>query len=109
MRPYRTSIDCLSLRVVVLVVFVFGSSLLDAFLTLWHIEQGGSEANPLIALTLAFSPTLFVSVKAAVSGMGLCFLAAHEQFPLAMRGLYGLSLVYGVVVSAHLLLMFGRI
>lgn len=50
-------------RVVILVVVVFGSSLFDALLTLRHLEQGGSEANPLMALTLAASPTLFMSVK----------------------------------------------
>jgi hypothetical protein len=96
-------------RVVILVVVVFGSSLFDALLTLRHLEQGGSEANPLMALSLASSPTLFVSVKTAVSGIGLCVLAAYQQLPLAMRGLYGLSLVYGVIVSAHLLRVFGII
>jgi hypothetical protein len=93
--------------VVRLVLVIFGSSLLDAVLTLWHLEQGGSEANPLMALTLAASPTLFLSVKAAASGVGLCFLAAHAQCSLARHGLYGLALIYGGVVSAHLLLVLG--
>jgi Domain of unknown function (DUF5658) len=103
----HTAIDGLSSRVVCLVLFIFGSSLLDAVLTLWHLEQGGSEANPLMALTLAASPTLFLSVKAAASGLGVCFLAAHQQRPLARRGLYGLALVYGGIVSAHVLLVLG--
>jgi Domain of unknown function (DUF5658) len=99
--------DGLSPRVVHLVLCIFGGSLLDAILTLWHLEQGGSEANPLMALTLAASPTLFMSVKTAVSGLGVCCLAAHAQRPLARRGLYGLALVYGGIVSAHLLLVLG--
>ena len=97
----------LSPRVVRLGLCIFGSSLLDAVLTLWHLEQGGSEANPLMALTLAASPTLFMSVKVAASGLGVCVLAAHAQRPLARRGLYGLALVYGGIVSAHLLLVLG--
>jgi hypothetical protein len=81
--------------VVRLVLFIFGSSLLDAVLTLGHLVQGGSEANPLMSLTLATSATLFMSVKTTASGLGVCCLAAHAQRPLARRGLSGLALVYG--------------
>ena len=81
---------------VCLVLFIFGSSLLDAVLTLWHLEQGGSEANPLMALLLAASPTLFLSVKAAASGFGVCFLAAHAQCPSPGRIVWAGARLRGV-------------
>jgi hypothetical protein len=36
--------------------------------------------------------------------MGVWLLAAHQQFPLAQRGLHGLTLGYGVVLVSHLVL-----
>jgi len=41
-------LDRLARRTVVLALFVFGASLLDALLTLLHLAHGGGEANPLL-------------------------------------------------------------
>jgi hypothetical protein len=49
---HHAYIDGLARRTAVLVLLVFGGSLLDAGLTLLHLEDGGSEANPVLALAL---------------------------------------------------------
>jgi hypothetical protein len=46
-------------------------------------------------------PSLFLSVKMILSGLGAWILAVHQQFRLAMRGLYGLTLGYGVLMWYH--------
>jgi hypothetical protein len=88
----------------VLVALVYVGSILDALLTLRYLEDGGGEANPLMHLALAYGPTVFVALKLSITGVAVWLLAAHQQWPLAMRGLYGLALAYGAVLVYHLVL-----
>jgi hypothetical protein len=100
----QCSVDGLAWRVVVLVALVYVGSILDALLTLRYLEDGGGEANPLMHLALAYGPTVFVALKLSITGVAVWLLAAHQQWPLAMRGLYGLALAYGAVLVYHLVL-----
>jgi len=88
----------------VLAILVFVGSLLDALLTLRHLQHGGQEANPWLALALAHGTPRFLQLKIGLTGGGVWLLAAHQQFPLAQRGLHGLALGYGVVLIYHLVL-----
>ena len=98
-------VDCLARRIVGLVLLICVASLLDALLTLLHLEDGGCEANPLMYVALAHGPTLFVVLKLSITCVAAWFLAAHQQFPLAYRGLHGLALGYGVLLAYHLALV----
>ena len=98
-------VDCLAQRIVGLAVLVCVGSFLDALLTLLHLENGGREANPLMHMALAHGPTLFVILKISLTCMSTWFLAVHQQFPLAYRGLYGLALGYGALLAYHLTLV----
>ena len=102
---HRAYVDCLAGRIVGLAVLVCVGSLLDALLTLLHLEDGGGEANPLMYVALAHGPTLFVTLKLSITCVATWFLAAHQQFPLAYRGLHGLALGYGVILAYHLALV----
>jgi hypothetical protein len=97
-------VDGLARRIVVLALLVFVGSLLDALLTLRHLAHGGQEANPWLALALTHSTPLFLQLKIGLTGVGVWVLAAHQQVPLAQRGLHGLALSYGVVLFYHLVL-----
>ena len=101
---HQAYVDCLAWRSGGLAILVYVCSLLDALCTLRHLQQGGQEANPLLALTLASGTPLFLHLKIGLTGSGVWLLAAHQQFPLAQRGLHGLTLLYGVVLVYHLLL-----
>jgi hypothetical protein len=98
-------VDCLARRTVVLALLIVVGSVLDAVLTLLHLADGGSEANPLMHLALAHGPNVFVTCKLSITGVVVWFLAVHQQFPLATRGLHGLALGYGVVLAYHLALV----
>ena len=97
-------VDCLARPTVALAFLVVVGSVLDALLTLLYLQEGGSEANPLMDLTLAHSQTLFLALKIGITGPAVWFLAAHQQWPLAARGLSGLALGYGAVLVSHLVL-----
>jgi formate hydrogenlyase subunit 3/multisubunit Na+/H+ antiporter MnhD subunit len=94
----------LSPRVVLLVGAVLTGSLLDAYLTIRYVQQGGGEANPLMAWALAQSYTLFVSLKMGLTGLGVWLLAAYHQVPLAYKALHGLALAYGVLSVYYVVL-----
>ena len=98
-------VDCLARRIVGLTILVCVGSILDALLTLLHLENGGCEANPLMDVALAHGSALFVVLKLGITSVAAWFLAAHQQFPLAYRGLHGIALGYGVLLAYHLALV----
>jgi hypothetical protein len=46
-----------------------------------------------------------ISVKMGLSVLCALVLAAHQQFRLAMRGLYGFAVGYGVLLLYHGLIL----
>ena len=102
-------VDCLTPRVIGLAALILASSVLDAGLTLLHLQAGGQEANPCMALLLVHGQAAFVGVKMALTGMGVWCLAAHQQFALAWQALHGLACVYLTLLACHLLLLAGII
>jgi hypothetical protein len=101
----NTYVDCLTPRVIGLAALILASSALDAALTLLHLQAGGQEANPCMALILVYGQAPFVGVKMVLTGMGVWFLAAHQQFSLALRALYGIVGLYLALLAYHLLLL----
>ena len=101
---HQAYVDGPTLPTAGLTVAVYVCSILDAFLTLLHIEDGGGEANPLMHVALAYGPPVFIALKLGLTGVAVWWLAAHQQWSLAMRGLYGIALGYGVVLVYHLVL-----
>jgi hypothetical protein len=73
------------------------------------LQQRGQEANPLLALALTGGTVLFLPLKISLTGAGVWVLAAHQQWPLAARGLHALALGYGMVLVYHLVLNFNLV
>ncbi len=97
----KAFVDCPSLLVIVLGIWVVLASALDALFTPLRLAEGFSELNPLMAVTVAYGPAVFVATKMAVSTVGAWLLVAHQQYQLAYRGLYSLALMYVGVVGIH--------
>ena len=55
-------------------------------------------------LALAHGSPLFLALKLSLTGVAVGWLAAHQQWPLAVRSLHGLALGYGAVLVYHLVL-----
>jgi hypothetical protein len=86
----------------VLALIVFGNSLLDAYLTLLHLEDGGSEANPLMHLTLAHSLTAFIVLKLSLIGVAVV-ADSLSALPLGHSRPAWCALSYGTVLVLHLI------
>ncbi len=86
-------------------------SCLDAFFTLTLISRGAYEANYFMARLLETSTGLFVSVKVAITAIGILFLLMHSHFRVlrvtsgkqllqVLVGVYGLLIAYELVLLA---------
>jgi Domain of unknown function (DUF5658) len=102
---YKAYVDCPSQRVVALLFIVLGASVLDALCTLLFLQSGGDEANPLMALVLSHGEMPFVGIKMALTGIGAWFLAVHQYFPAASKGLYMLAVGYMGLLFIHVAIL----
>jgi len=85
-----------------LVAGVLVLSLLDMVFTLVHLDAGGSEANPIMAWTLAWGGTLgFKLVKVGTTLLGLLVLLIHVRFRRVKNLLTFAFLVYAGVLVFH--------
>jgi hypothetical protein len=97
----KAYVDCPSRGVTWLLCVVIVGSVLDALFTLIFLGGGGDEANPVMALVLSHGHTPFVGLKMALTGLGAWFLAAHQNFPLAFKGLRVLAFGYLGLLLIH--------
>lgn len=76
----------------------------DSFFTLVHLQNGGSEVNPVAGMLLNTGRTGFVVLKSSVIALSLCVLCIHKNFYLARVGLWTAALAYTLLCVYHLLL-----
>jgi hypothetical protein len=86
-------------------LLVLLGSLLDALLTILHVQSGGSELNPLMAVALAHGVGTFVALKLGLTGLGVWWLSSHREVNLAYWGLRITALMYALALAVHLLLV----
>lgn len=91
------------LTIILALTFVF--HVLDGWLTLRHISNGGSELNPLMDALLQIDTRLFLGVKLTLAGVGLFILGLHQNFPYARHAAASLFLVFLGLVGYHLYLL----
>ncbi|MCB9915496.1 MAG: hypothetical protein H6828_10160 [Planctomycetes bacterium] len=77
----------------------------DSFFTIYHLQVGGIELNPVAAALLNTGRTGFVLGKAALISVALLVLCLHRNFLLARLGLVTSVLTYTALVVYHLWLL----
>jgi hypothetical protein len=102
---YHAYVDCPSQRVTLLLFAVVICSVLDALCTLLFLERGGEEANPIMALAMSHGTVVFVALKMALTGFGAWFMAAHQHFAVAFKGLHVLAGGYALLLFIHAILL----
>ncbi len=98
-------VDCPSRRTVILALSIVVLSLLDALFTLLHLEQGGREINPAMALILAFGISPFLITKTVLTNLGVIFLTIHENFRIGRRALDFAAALYSLLLVYHAVLI----
>jgi len=95
-------VDRLSLRTFALILLIFSLSTVDAIFTLIHLQNGGSELNPLMRQIIQSGFPSFVIIKSLGVGLMGCFLAIHQNFKISFYGMHVLTAVYSVLLAYHL-------
>jgi hypothetical protein len=105
----NTYVDRPARPVILLACMILFCSILDALLTLLYIERGGGEANPVMAVAIDFGTTAFVGHKMALTILGIGLLTLHQNFRLGLRGLYGMTIIYLVLLAYHGIIWLGEL
>jgi Domain of unknown function (DUF5658) len=105
----NTYVDRPARHVIILTCTIVFCSIFDALLTLLYIERGGGEANPVMAVAIDFGTTAFVGLKMALTIVGIALLAVHQNFRLGLRGLYGMTIIYLVLLTYHGIIWLGEL
>ena len=94
-------VDRLSVRTFVLTLLIFILSTLDALFTMVHLQNGGSELNPLMRLIIQSGFEWFFLVKSLGIGVLAWLLAIHQNFRVSFYGLHVLTAIYSVLFVYH--------
>jgi hypothetical protein len=86
---------------VLLLVFVS----IDAASTLFIIDRGGSEANPVMDATLRRGVGWFLLVKLGPLPLAYALFSVHRYFGWVRVGLVALTVVYGALMLYHVALL----
>ncbi len=95
-------VDLYHKRDTAMLVSILVLNILDAFLTLIHINRGGTEANPLMERLLVAGSETFLFHKAAVVGSLLLVLVVHTNFTIARRAMWVILAVYSLLFVYHI-------
>lgn len=82
--------------VIVLILFL---SVIDAILTLFLIDHGAIELNPIMAFYLGVGPYTFLFVKYALTSVGLILLLLFRRLFLRSMRIFAGSLLYLILIA----------
>jgi len=88
-----------------LLVLILGLNVLDAFLTMMILEDGGWEMNPVVDFAIQLYGDRFWVWKFVTVSLPLILLCLHSKFRLVMLVLLGISAVYISVILFQVLLI----
>jgi hypothetical protein len=62
-----------------------------------------------MAVAIDFSMTAFVGLKMALTIFGIALLTLHQNFRLGLRGLYGMTIIYLLLLAYHGIIWIGEL
>lgn len=88
-----------------LLVLILGLNVLDAFLTMLILEDGGLEMNPVVRSVIQLYGDRFWVWKFVMVSVPLILLCLHGKFRLVFPALLGISAIYMTVILFQVLLI----
>lgn len=80
------------------IVLILGFSLTDAFLTLWLVDRGATEINPVMAYFLSHGPVVFIGAKYLLTSFSVVILAMVSHIFLHRLGIYIRSIITSILM-----------
>ncbi|MEJ2642652.1 MAG: DUF5658 family protein [Desulfosarcinaceae bacterium] len=80
------------------IVLILTFSLTDAFLTLWLVDRGATELNPVMAYLLNHGPAAFIGAKYLLTSFSVIILVIFSQVFLWRLGIYIRSIIASILM-----------
>jgi hypothetical protein len=88
-----------------ILAMVVGLNILDAWLTMMILENGGWEINPVVRSVIELYGHRFWVWKYAIVSFPLVILCLHSKFRLVILGILGISGINIIVILYQILLI----
>ena len=92
-------VDRYSSGLLFLIVLIVGFNVMDAWLTMIILEDGGREANPVVSSVIQLYGDKFWIWKFAIVSVPLVLLCLHSKFRLAVAAIWAISVFYTIAIS----------
>ena len=75
----------------------------DAALTIYHLNRGATEVNPIMDFALSFGTVHFLIIKYILTVAGLFVLLTHKNFVVARIATIFIICMYALLLAYHLI------
>jgi hypothetical protein len=91
-------LDHYSSTLFIAMILILAFSVTDAFLTLWLVDRGATELNPVMAYFLAQGPAVFIGAKYLLTSLSVVILVVYSQVFLHRVGIYIRSVIASILM-----------
>jgi len=91
-----------------LLVLILGLNILDSLFTMMIIDLGGQEFNPLVSAFMKLHGDRFWIWRFVIASIALILLYLHRGYIMVRRMIIAIGLIYIVIVSYQIYLVFYR-
>lgn len=88
-----------------ILIMVVGLNILDAWLTMMILENGGWEINPVVRSVMELCGNRFWVWKYAIVSFPLILLCLHSKFKLVVPGILGVGVFYFIAILYQIILI----
>lgn len=91
-------LDHYSSTLFITILLILAFSMADAFLTLWLVDRGATELNPVMACVLNHGPAAFIGAKYLLTSFSVIILVIFSQVFLQRVGIYIRSIIASILM-----------
>jgi hypothetical protein len=107
-RKTHIYVDLYGHYLLLLLLLIILLSVFDAYFTIFHVEKGAREINPLMNFLMGYGDIYFFTAKYALTVLGLILLCIYQSLPVARTIIVCILLFYLTVCANHVLLILMR-
>ena len=105
-RKTHLYVDRYSYKLLTTLLLIILLCVLDAHFTMFHLDRGAEEINPLMNLLIKHGFLYFFIVKYLLTVLGVFIFCIYQSAPLMRVGLASMLVLYLIVFTHHLLYVF---
>ncbi len=107
-RKTHIYVDLYGHYLLLLLLLIILLSVIDAYFTIFHLEKGAREINPLMNFLMGYGNIYFFTIKYALTVLGLILLCIYQSLPIARTIIVCVLLFYLTVCANHVFLILLR-